>query len=81
MVVWDLGKELTTTELKGTFWDNGNVLYLGCGDGYMTYNFVKFIEMYIKKVYFTICKFYFSKSKKIIMNTISAKNKLGQNKF
>ena len=44
--MWDLGKELTTAEHKGTFWDDGNVLYLGCGDGYMTYNFVKFIEMY-----------------------------------
>ena len=46
VVMWDLGKELTTAEHKGTFWDDGNVLYLGCGDGYMTYNFVKFIEMY-----------------------------------
>ena len=36
VVVWDLGKELTTMGHKGTFWDDGNILYLGCGDGYMT---------------------------------------------
>lgn len=35
------------TGQKETFEDNGYVPFLGCGDGFMVYTYVKFIKMYI----------------------------------
>lgn len=33
MVAWDQKQILTTKKHERTFWNDGNVLYLGCGGG------------------------------------------------
>lgn len=43
---------------EGTFWGDGDVFSLGCGDSYMTIHLLKLVELYIQKSNFTVCKLY-----------------------
>lgn len=45
---------------KAAFLDGGNILYVHCDSGYMIVTFVK--AHYLKKVNFTFCKLYSTKS-------------------